>query len=365
MIVLVTGADLLPEEPCIREALSGTGATVRFAEDARGIHLIAAREPVRCVLAGQPGPLLDAARSLRSDSTGASIPLIALVRELSVRAVTSAFVLGADDVNSTSDLSALRRRIAAITSTRSQQPLRATQGTCLLMHEAGGRQQLIAGALRQAGFEPLVAATVHEARAHVAKAQPRIVVVSERLPPDGGGAALERLRSGMAELAPVVVLGRSRKAGEAGVVGHSALSEYAPPNDLLFAIHELLQPRPLVDGRRSRRFLSATVCSFATEGRLLEQVVACTYNVSREGLYVRTLDAPDSQANAWLTVRLPGALRAVRLGGVVVWRRAQITNDGATAPPGFAVRFEPSLCPAADLAHYEEQYDNLLRLASS
>jgi hypothetical protein len=137
--------------------------------------------------------------------------------------------------------------------------------------------------------------------------------------------------------------------------------EEAPPDDLLFVVNELLRPRELLESRASRRILYATLISFRAAGEM-ENRLGLTYNLSREGMYIRTFDAPPSKGQAWLELRPPGAARACHVRGDIMWTRTLATGARGAAPPGFGVRLSPELCPPADNATYVEQYDRMLQM---
>ena len=67
----------------------------------------------------------------------------------------------------------------------------------------------------------------------------------------------------------------------------------------MFVVNELLRPRELLESRASRRMLYATLTSFRAAGEF-ECRSGLTYNISREGLYVRTFDSPPDKSKVWL-----------------------------------------------------------------
>jgi hypothetical protein len=84
--------------------------------------------------------------------------------------------------------------------------------------------------------------------------------------------------------------------------------------------------------------------------------------VSREGFFIRTLDAPKPGTPVWLELRAPESTHVVHLRGQSVWRR-EPGAVGAT-PFGFGMRLVSSDCPGSDLAHYTTGYEALLALGS-
>jgi len=218
--------------------------------------------------------------------------------------------------------------------------------------------------LRQAGFDVIGAGTSYETLAVLVAPKPvSVALVSESLAPDGGHATLVRLalRLGTRKLA-AVLLAKSGPAGARTPEGFVQVPEQAPLDDLLFAVHELTRPREQADVRASRRLLHTTLCTFAPAGELLARSCGLTYNLSAEGLYVRTLDVPEVGESVCVALKPPGAAPgSVRLGGEVTWSRTRLTRGASAAPTGFALRFDPDACPPSDLARYRESYESLRR----
>ena len=116
-----------------------------------------------------------------------------------------------------------------------------------------------------------------------------------------------------------------------GVPKSCVLGIFSAPENLLFASNELLAESD--HSRESPRMLYATVVDFRPAGEASDEFGFC-YNVSRGGLYVRTLAPPEEDA-VWLEMRPPRTKKCVRLEGRVAWRRVFGPTAMATAPPGF------------------------------
>ena len=82
--------------------------------------------------------------------------------------------------------------------------------------------------------------------------------------------------------------------------------------------------------------LYGTTVAFRGAGRERDDL-GFTYNVSSDGIYVRTLAPPDDEY-AWLELRPPRSDRLVRLVAKVAWRRRFNHNENATVPPGFGAQ---------------------------
>ncbi|MDB4991649.1 MAG: hypothetical protein JWN04_6827, partial [Myxococcaceae bacterium] len=317
--------------------------------------------PTRCVLADSPVDVRDIARVLRGNASCFGVPLIALAEHISDRIMLELHAIGADDVVAIHDLGGLTRRLAALKSFDPKARTALFQGSCLLAHADVHRRQLFGRVLRQAGFDISFAGTMAEALAVAERSPPKVLVVSNTLPPEGGRKALACLAEHWVGEMPAVLLASGRQSGSLSPHGWTTVLEEAPPDDLLFVVNELLRPRELLESRASRRLLYATLVSFRAAGEL-ESRLGLSYNISREGLYVRTFDAPPSKGEGWLELRPPGATRACHVRGQIMWTRTLATGARGAAPPGFGVRLNADLCPPADSALYIEQYDRMLSM---
>jgi hypothetical protein len=85
-----------------------------------------------------------------------------------------------------------------------------------------------------------------------------------------------------------------------------------------------------------------------------------TYNVSGEGLYVRTLVPLPIATPVWLELRPPGSDEFVQLEMTVVWTRRFGPSAGATAPAGFGARFTGG--SERSMAKWNAGYNGLLQV---
>jgi len=280
------------------------------------------------------------------------VPLITLSSSLSESVLLELHTLGSDDVVGQHDLPGLTRRLAALSSFDPSARTAVSFGTCLLGHSDPYRRQVLGRVLRQAGFDVVFAADPSEAATMAQKTSPKVAVVSELVFPPHASRALESLSGSV----PTVLLTRAARSTVRGV---TPVQEDAPPDALLFAVNELLRPRELIEARASRRLLYATPCTFRSAGDL-ECRVGLTYNISREGLYVRTFDALSSGQKVWVELRPPNASAACHLRGDVMWARTLATGAYGATPPGFGVRLALDKSPPEDRALYVKYYEALL-----
>jgi hypothetical protein len=118
----------------------------------------------------------------------------------------------------------------------------------------------------------------------------------------------------------------------------SVVSRNAPPEDALFLLNDQLRTAS-ADGRESARLLHATVARFRAAGasRVRHGV---TYNLSTEGVFVRTGLPPSRGSLVWLELRPHGDDTMVHLECQVIWTRPFGASQGASAPAGFGVHIE-------------------------
>ena len=358
MSVLVVGHRLSLPGAGVREAIERTASDARFLPHVAEARAMLAEEPPRCVLIDANEDIRELNRDLRVRAECFGVPLIAITALPTERSWLELKSLGADDVVALHDVGGLTRRLSALSTFDPGARTALFQGTCLLAHPDPYSRQVAGRVLRQAGFDVSFAADATEAVAVAERAPPKVLVVSDRMPPQGGAHALSRLAQHWVGPMPAVLLVAGRPSlAERGP--YSIVHEDAPPDDLLFVVNELLRPRELVEARASRRMLYAGLCTFRAAGEF-ESRSGLTYNISREGLYVRTFDVPARQGRVWLELRPPGENDACHLRGDVVWIRALTTGAHGAAPPGFGVRLALEESPPEDRIRYVRAYEKLL-----
>lgn len=184
----------------------------------------------------------------------------------------------------------------------------------------------------------------------------RVVVAADDLGPDGAVAALSRVRARPSDVPWVIVVPPKRMAvanAEVKPLGRASVVDgYAPPENAIFLVNELLAARG-VDKRASPRLLYGTAVAFRAAGRE-EDEIGFSYNVSAQGVYVRTLAPLEGGQQAWLEMWPPRSERRVRLAGEVAWRRPFGPVGSATVPAGFGLRITDGL--AGDLERWQAGY---------
>ncbi len=358
MTVLVVGSRLGSAERTVRMAIERSAQTAVFVSSKEEALAATLLETPRCVLVDAHAGIRDIHEALRSRAECFGVPVIALTDVTSEQAWLELHGLGADDVVATYDVGGITRRLSALSSFDPAARTALFQGTCLVAHQDSYRRTLLGRVLRQGGFDVAFASNTAEALEVAERSPPKVVVAASRLPPGGGAEALQSLGRQWLGSMPAVLLTESETELIDGPRRFSHIGEDAPPDDLLFVVNELLRPRELVETRASRRLLHAARCGFRVAGEF-ESSFGLTYNISREGLYVRTFDSPPNKAKVWLELRPQPSLQVCHVRGEVVWTRKLSTGARGAAPPGFGVRLDFEQCPPEDRAGYLAAYDQL------
>lgn len=358
MTVLVVGTRLGSRERGVRAAIERASEDVIFVQDPKAALAAITGSPPRCVYVDAQAGVREINEALRSRADCFGVPVIALTEHASEHAWLELHGLGADDVVQMHDHGGITRRTAALATFDPNARTALFHGTCLLAHDEPYRRALLGRVLRQGGFEVAFASSASEALTITEQSPPKVVVASSRLPPEGGVKGLTQLARQWIGTMPAVLLTEAEGTQEEGAARFATVHEDAPPDDLLFVINELLRPRELLESRASRRLLYSARCAFRLAGEF-EAIVGLTYNISREGLYVRTFDAPANKSKVWLELVPPGAKRACHVRGDVVWTRTLATGARGAAPPGFGVRLDFDTCPKEDREAYLSAYEQL------
>ncbi len=299
-----------------------------------------------CTIAGTGDPDL---ASWRADPRAHLVPLLVLVERLDTGVLREALAMGADDVILVSDVEGLLRRVNVLRG--AERPELGEAQVVLVVDEDEVRRGRIGGALRRSGLSTVFAASLDEVDRGL---RPAAAVVHRAADPLGSLHHDLRWKLDFHGL-PIVVMGGSDADDFGGRSSPTTavVPADAPADHLVFMLHELLHGA--AELRASQRLLFSTLCSFRPAGEVLPSY-GLTYNISRDGIFVQTLEPVDEDAVVWLEFRPPHSEVCVHVRGVVAWRR---TSPGAT-PAGFAIQLVPHRCPEEDLERYREHYRRLL-----
>ena len=285
-----------------------------------------------------------------------TVPVIVMVPAADETRFHLAHCAGADDAIVNTDEGAITRRLANLSEFDPARRPEVTQGECLIASANEGRRRVLGRIARQAGFDVLFALDATELEARASKVA--LIVAESGLPADTGAEfAWVREKQNV----PAIILAPEAEVHSLQLrLGHHRCSVgaiNAPPDHLLFQANELLRP-DVSNIRASTRVLHGAICTFRPAGSL-EPAFALTYNWSREGLYVRTLDPPSRGQDLWLEVRLPFRREAAHVRGKVVWATGP-HRPGGTTPPGFGLKIQAADSPPGDLTQYRQAYEELV-----
>ncbi len=297
--------------------------------------------------------------TLRADHALSGTPVVALVSVPTDTAFSTAFAWGVDEVlpaESLGDLPAIARAILRLDF--AERPP-STRGTVVLASASPAERRMRSRPLSSAGFSVVFASNPDELLGALDREGVAFVLAdTELFAPD----AIRRIRgliSADARRHPWVLVSSNSAIPELLMAFHDlpvgVVNRNASPDDSLFIGNDLLKG-DATEGRASPRLLHATVASFRAEGTLSRRY-GITYNLSREGLYVRTLNPPPVGSRVWVEVRPLAGEHVVHLEATVVWTRSYNTPGGATAPAGFGARITDGT--ARDLERWREGYSRL------
>ncbi len=272
---------------------------------------------------------------LRSRVERATVPIISVAKELSDLSFEEVFSWGGDDAV---DLESVRPLLTRLRSLPAEviPPCPSLKGQAVVADPDRDRRLVRARVLRNAGYAVSFSLSAAEALELSRREQARVLVLDAEV--EDADSALDNF--GKNEVANLVLLCAPKNVATlserfAGASNVAVSDSYAPPENVLFIVNELMNGGAS-NKRASRRLLYGTQVIFRGEGRALTDV-GFTYNISEGGMYVRSL-APPQEDLVWLELQAPRADRRVQLEGQVVWRRPFGHNERATVPAGFGVR---------------------------
>ncbi len=276
----------------------------------------------------------DIFRSLRKSPNWAETPLIALTNPHSDSVFAEAIRSGADDVVRSTDVESLavRLRAAKLAATRTPE----VRGNALVAGADAEFRVMAGRVLAGAGYEVEFALDATDVWNVAAYGNVSLIVTTEDLPAGNSIAILEASRAAKREIPFVLAVSarhRARTWVRTRKLNKVALCDVAgTPDELLFAANELLFA-PQKSRRTSPRASYGTRAWIRPVGGN-EDIVAFTYNISRGGMFVRTLYPFASAEAVWIDVKPPYGDRRVRLSAVGTWHRPFGPLGPALSPPG-------------------------------
>lgn len=274
-------------------------------------------------------------QKLRSRKTWGRVPMIALAEEPSDAHIEKLFAMGVDDVVPLSAWPAFIARLRALPRVESIHPPPG-RGKAIVADPERERCDVVGRVLMNAGFDVRYALDRRALEYYSLQADVDLIVVNVEL--GDPRELVEQARKNKSTAAWVVATRRRDFEEHSRAVAALERVALAPavgaPESVLFVANELLSNRRTARG--SARVLHGSMVAFRPAGTESDDL-GFTYNISSDGMYVRTLAPPEGE-EVWLEVTPPKHNRRVRLLGRAVWRRGFEGNTGASVPPGFGVQ---------------------------
>jgi hypothetical protein len=309
---------------------------VQFADDAEGAaQWLRANVPRMLLVESASDDAARVGQLTRSKRERQAVPIIRMTRELDDLSFEEVFSWGGDDVIRYDAARGLLSRLRSLP--KDPAPARvASKGVAIVADPDRARRLVRARVLRNAGYSVRFSVSAEDTLRFARELSTRVLVVDWDL--DGTAEIIQEC--GLTKHTNMILMCPPRKvhpvARQLDGLGNIAVTDsFAPPENMLFIINEM-QIGGAKTNRTSRRLLYGTTVAFRGEGRD-EDDYGFSFNVSAEGLFVRTL-APPVDELVWLELRPPRADRKVRLEGEVSWRQHFGASTNATSPPGFGVR---------------------------
>jgi DNA-binding response OmpR family regulator len=285
--------------------------------------------------------------AVRSNDRVRSTPIIGMPRELNDRAFSRAFDWGVDDLVELGDWEALDRRLPSIRLLQGSHRT-VDLGEAVVADHDQTRCAVLGRVLSSAGYKVRHALDPRSLQYHSRNTAVRLIVAN----PSVGDVwnVLNESRSGnpgpawVITVPPDEVEHWANRIGELERVG--VTNALGPPENIVFFSNGLLSKRS-TEARASARNLYGTAVAFRPVGASKDDY-GFTYNVSRNGVYVRSLLSLAND-DIWIDVRPPRTDRYVRLLGRIAWRKALGATAGHGTPPGFAIEIVDGLARDMEL----------------
>jgi len=333
----------------INAAAADVDVPVQLVERCSGVaEALGDARPLAILLRMDGQGAAEACAQVRSHARFGEVAILGAAVQRNDLEFTELFLWGGDDIVAVASPHSIVKRLRAL-SIQPAQPAGAAlpvRGQDAVVAGADAAWRSVMGrALNNGGFGVRFEATTAGLARECVAENVRVVVATDDL--QGGGAldALQKARAHGSKTPWILVVPPKRMAAaqaNADTLGSVSVADgYAPPENVLFIVNELLSPRN-VDQRATPRLLYGTTVAFRPAGRE-EDEIGFSYNVSAGGVLVRTLAPPEFGQEVWLEMWPPRSERRVRLSGLVAWRRAFGRTGGATVPPGFGVKLTDGL----------------------
>lgn len=294
--------------------------------------------------------------ALRSDPRNSLVPILGLAHEVTDLRFIHLYGLGGDDLVTSGSTQAIARRLRQLPSDLAHE-VQPRQGLVLVADADDRRRLLTARVLRNAGFDVRFAVSMCELAETSQAAGIAMVCAQWDLAPENVLSAARKAREAGSPT-PWVLSAPPQRYAEVlravgGIEGIAVSDSFAPLENMIFIANEVLRPS-LAEKRASPRLLYGATIAFRAAGRDTDEF-GYTYNLSGEGLYVRTLAPLAPGDEAWIELQPPRTDRRVRLEAKVVWQRLFGRSQMASVPPGFGLFITGG--SSGDMKRYRQGYE--------
>jgi hypothetical protein len=342
----------------IDAAAAAVGTTTHFVSR-DGLAAALEVEPLALLLAMDEPTAASACLEMRTQPRSAGVPILGSSPRRGDLAFTELFCWGGDDLVEQGGGDALIRRLRTVINAAASAGQAPDLGIAVVASSDRAWRSVMGRTLHGAGYAVRFVATGGELEEVAQEA--RVVVTADDLQTDGAAEVAKKTRAAGSGAAWVVVATPKRMVAASRAIRSltrvAAVDSFAPPENVLFVLNDLLAAHG-TDQRRSPRVLYGATVAFRPAGRD-EDEVGFSYNISATGLYVRTLAPPEPDQEVWIDLWPPRSERRVRLGGKVAWRRVFGETTKKGVPPGFGVQLTDGL--AGDLQRWQSSYEVLRR----
>jgi hypothetical protein len=290
---------------------------------------------------------------IRDEADLFSIPVLVLLSRLSTEAYRDAYLAGADDVVIAADIGGFTRRLANLLQHANSARPAATLGRAVVASLSEESRRRLGRTLRQVGFEVSYASSIDEVIANAQAGQKPAFAVVAGEAPDGALPCTTGLRN----VATIVGIPTLFLTGGDSQLDKQADDQIADVTGKLLFFADEQAKATFKDRRASARKLYSSICSFRAVGAL-QPTYGVTHNLSLEGMYVRTLDAPRPQSSLWIELHAPMNGTPLHLRAHAVWQRLPGAGEGVL-PPGFGLRIDAEQCPPGDIKALADGYEAL------
>ncbi len=353
LIAMVVGHFQLRAQEEIQAAAQRAGAQCVFvSEVGRAATLMRSLDaPPRCVFVSIKEDVSGLAEHLRDSVDYYTIPLIAFVPFPGDEFYQLANRQGADDCIPEYDTGGVTRRLANLAQGEAPRLPDTRSGRALVAISDEKQRRHVGRRLRSAGYEvEFISSRLDFDTRRDSGAQPSLLVATPSFPPVIDQPEDECVE-GEDSLPRITV-----PDWDGDPLSPRQLSAPEIGARLMFLVDEATRP-VLKDARASRRIQHSVIATFS-EQRTFEHTYGLTDNLSRQGLYMRTLDPPPVGSSVRVNLR-DKYHDILQIRGLVAWRYAP-SQVGGRICPGFGLSIAEESCPRDDLEKYHALYGDVL-----